>query len=171
MHVLTKMHNNHIFQRKWWLQQTAMEGCCYLSGWALLSLTCRGASLLLFLPCEWLPLVVELDVVVVATKNRRGTIMPAEKQNEEDIKFRARHVCTSQDSWEHGLWIISPFTEYKSYWLIWGIFLDLWLLLSGMCPSVQSSWRHNGTTHSHPVIKPTAVPNTSTWGHNSAMYE
>lgn len=36
---------------------------------------------------------MELDVVVVATKNRSGTIVPAEKQNEEDIKFSARHVC------------------------------------------------------------------------------
>ena len=50
----------------------------------LLSLTCRGASLLLlFLPFVRLPLPVELDVVVVATKNRSGTIVTAEKQNED----------------------------------------------------------------------------------------
>lgn len=69
-----------------------MEFWCCRS--VLSSLTCRGALLfLLFLPCVWLPLLVELDVVVVATKNRSGTIVPAEKQNEEDIKFSARHVC------------------------------------------------------------------------------
>ena len=39
--------------------------------------------LLLFLPFVWLPLLVELDVVVVATKNRSGTIVTAEKQNED----------------------------------------------------------------------------------------
>lgn len=38
---------------------------------------------ILFLPCVWLPLVLELDVVVVATKNRSGTIVTAEKQNED----------------------------------------------------------------------------------------
>lgn len=56
-----------------------------ISNWsALFSLTCRGASPSpLFLPCVWLPLPVELDVVVVATKNRSGTIVTADKQNED----------------------------------------------------------------------------------------
>lgn len=63
----------------------------------LLRLTCRGALLLgLFLPCVLLPLAVELVVVVVATKNRSGTIVTAkEKQKNKmktDIKFSARHV-------------------------------------------------------------------------------
>lgn len=50
----------------------------------LISLTCQGALLLLLsLPCVWLLLPVELDVVVVATKNRSGTIVPAGKQNED----------------------------------------------------------------------------------------
>lgn len=51
---------------------------------ALLSLTCQGAQLFaLSLPCVWLLLPVELDVVVVAIKNRSGTIVTAEKQNED----------------------------------------------------------------------------------------
>lgn len=46
-------------------------------------------------PFVWLPLPVELDVVVVATRNRSGTIVTVGKTKikETDIKFGARHVC------------------------------------------------------------------------------
>lgn len=37
---------------------------------------------LLFLPFVWLPLLVEFDVVVVANKNRSGTIVTAEKNED-----------------------------------------------------------------------------------------
>lgn len=48
----------------------------------LLSLTCPSAPSCC-LPCVLFPLLVLLDVVVVATKNRSGTIVTVEKQNEE----------------------------------------------------------------------------------------
>lgn len=39
-------------------------------------------KLALSLPFVWLPLLVELDVVVATTRNTRGTIVSAGKQNE-----------------------------------------------------------------------------------------
>lgn len=39
--------------------------------------------MLLFLPSVWLVLPVELGVAVVATKNRSGTIVTADKQNQD----------------------------------------------------------------------------------------
>lgn len=39
-------------------------------------------KLALSLPFVWLPLPVELDVVVATTRNIRGTIVTAGKQNE-----------------------------------------------------------------------------------------
>lgn len=43
----------------------------------------RCIALVMSLPVVWLPVVVELYVVVVATKNRSGTIVTAEKQNKD----------------------------------------------------------------------------------------
>lgn len=77
MHALRKMPNNHIFRERGDCSRKQWDFCCHLK---LFTLTCALLSLL-FLPFVWLPLPVELDVVVVATKNRSGTIVPADKQN------------------------------------------------------------------------------------------
>lgn len=58
-------------------------------------------------------LVVELDVAVVVTKNRSGTIVTAE--NKMDIEFSARHVFNDEMHENDAGWILSPFREHKSF--------------------------------------------------------
>lgn len=82
-------------------------------------------------------------------KTEEGPLWLEKNKTQADIKFSARHACRAGENMDAGWHCL--LRGQRRYWQIWSMFRYLWLLLAGMCSTVQSSQSHNGTTHSHPA--------------------
>ena len=135
-HVQRKIHNNHILRKR--------DDC---GGWQRdVVVRCWRSYLVYGFHCQW-----NWKLLWSPPRTEVGPLWLQKNKMKTDIQFCARHVCKVQihENTARGT-IITIQGDTKAIDRSEALLLYSWRSLSGMCSSVQSSPRHNGTTHSYP---------------------